>query len=131
MNVGYKSTYPLIVLFVFFFLVIAGAMFFFNDQGIDFRVIGAANCLFFMMSLLVFFMQHRAMQHTNPNVFIRSVMAGMMIKMGIVLAAVMAYVLLAGKNSNKPAVYISLLLYLVYLAIEVAAVMKLNKKKNA
>ena len=131
MNAGYRSTYPLIFLFVFIFLVVAGAMVFFNDRGIDFRVIGAANCLLFMMSLLVFLMQHRAMQHTNPNVFIRSVMAGMMIKMGIVAAAVMAYVLLAGKNANKPAVYISLLLYLVYLAMEVAAVMKLNKKKNA
>ena len=71
------------------------------------------------------------MQHSNPNVFIRSVMAGMMIKMFIVIVAVIAYVLLSGKSFNKPAIFISLLLYLVYLAVEVAAVMKLNKRKNA
>ena len=131
MNVRYKVLQPLVLTFSLFTLILLIAKLFFDNNGIDFIVILIANALFFLMSILVFRMQRKAMQHSNPNVFIRSVMAGMMIKMFIVIVAVMAYVLLSGKNFNKPAIFISLLLYLVYLAVEVAAVMKLNKRKNA
>ena len=131
MNVRYKVLQPLVLTFSLFTLILLIAKLFFDNNGIDFIVILIANVLFLLMSILVFRMQRKAMQHSNPNVFIRSVMAGMMIKMFIVIVAVMAYVLLSGKNFNKPAIFISLLLYLVYLAVEVAAVLKLNKRKNA
>ncbi len=131
MNVKYRMFFPLVLTFSLFTLILLIAKLFFDNNGIDFIVILIANALFFLMSILVFRMQRKAMQHSNPNVFIRSVMAGMMIKMFAVIVAVMAYVLLSGKNFNKPAIFISLLLYLVYLAVEVAAVMKLNKRKNA
>lgn len=131
MHPRYKVLFPLIFTFSLFTLVFLIAKLFFNTGNIDLTVILVANALFFLISLLVFRMQLKAMQHSNPNVFIRSVMAGMMIKMFIVIVAVIAYVLLSGKFFNKPAIFISLLLYLVYLAVEVAAVMKLNKRKNA
>ena len=131
MNVKYRMFFPLVLTFSLFTLILLIAKLFFDNNGIDFIVILIANVLFLLMSILVFRMQRKAMQHSNPNVFIRSVMAGMMIKMFAVIVAVMAYVLLSGKNFNKPAIFISLLLYLVYLAVEVAAVMKLNKRKNA
>ena len=131
MHPRYKVLFPLIFTFSLFTLVLLIAKLFFNTGNIDLTVILVANALFFLISLLVFRMQLKAMQHSNPNVFIRSVMAGMMIKMFIVIVAVIAYVLLSGKFFNKPAIFISLLLYLVYLAVEVAAVMKLNKRKNA
>ena len=131
MNVKYRMFFPLVLTFSLFTLILLIAKLFFDNNGIDFIVILIANVLFLLMSILVFRMQRKAMQHSNPNVFIRSVMAGMMIKMFAVIVAVMAYVLPSGKNFNKPAIFISLLLYLVYLAVEVAAVMKLNKRKNA
>ena len=131
MHPRYMVLFPLIFTFSLFTLVLLIAKLFFNTGNIDLTVILVANALFFLISLLVFRMQLKAMQHSNPNVFIRSVMAGMMIKMFIVIVAVIAYVLLSGKFFNKPAIFISLLLYLVYLAVEVAAVMKLNKRKNA
>lgn len=131
MHPRYKILFPLALTFFLFTLAILIAKLFFDSGSIDFVVILVANGLFFLISLLVFRMQRKAMQHSNPNVFIRSVMAGMMIKMFIVIVAVIAYVLLSRNFFNKPAIFISLLLYLVYLAVEVAAVMKLNKRKNA
>jgi hypothetical protein len=76
-------------------------------------------------------MQKKAMQNANPNVFVRSVMAGTMIKMLIIAGAFIVYVLVAGKAINKPALYISIFLYFLYLAIEVTILMKMNKQKNA
>jgi len=98
---------------------------------VDFVVLLGANVLFFLVSVVAFRIQYNAMQNSNPNVFIRKVMTTMLLKMGVALAAVIAYVLISGKNFNKPAVYISMLIYLVYLVVEVGLVMKLNKRKNA
>ena len=81
--------------------------------------------------MVVFSQQGNGMAHPNPNVFVRSVMIGVMIKMGVCLAAVVGYVLLTRPDFNKPSIYISLVIYAVYLVAEVSIVMKLNKSKNA
>jgi len=70
------------------------------------------------------------MQDKNPQVFIRSVMATMMIRMLICVVAVLFYKFFSGDAFSSTAVFISLFLYLIYLAVEVAAIMKLNKNKN-
>lgn len=131
MNQQHKAVLPLVIIFIFLSGFFISASLFFSATGVDFRVLLAANCLFFIISLVSFGMQKKAMKDKNPNVFIRSVMKGMLLKMGICVAAVMGYVLISGKYFNKPAVYFSLLLYIVYLVAEVAIMMKLNKRKNA
>jgi hypothetical protein len=126
-----KPFLPLVLLFILlnsFFLVMPS---FFERYGIDRNVLIAANALFFLSNFIVFLLQRRALKNANPNVFVRSVMAGTMIKMVIIAGAFIAYVIVAGKSINKPAVYISIFLYFVYLAVEVGIVMKMNKKKNA
>ena len=131
MNQRFGALLPLVIIFILFSFFFILADLFFTTTGIDFMVLVAANCLFFLVSLAAYKIQRKAMDNTNPNVFIRSVMGGMMLKMLICVAAVMAYVLLSGKHFNRPAVYISMVLYLVYLSAEVAIMMKLNKSKNA
>ncbi|MEQ1555090.1 MAG: hypothetical protein ABL929_12970, partial [Ferruginibacter sp.] len=74
--------------------------------------------------------QKNALANKNPNVFIRSIIAGMMIKMFSTVLAILIYVVFTGKNYNTKAVFISLLMYLVYLAAEVIALSAENKKKN-
>ena len=126
-----KPFLPLVLLFILlnsFFLLMPS---FFEKQGIDRYVLIAANALFFLVNFIVFVLQRRALKNTNPNVFVRSIMAGTMIKMVIVAGAFVAYVIVAGKNINKPAVYISVFLYFLYLTVEVAVAMKMNKQKNA
>ena len=90
-----------------------------------------ANLLFLLTAVLVFFMQKKALANSNPNVFIRSIMTGMLIKMFSTVTAVFAYVIFAGNGFNKKAVFISLFLYLIYLAAEVIAISGENKKRNA
>ncbi len=76
-------------------------------------------------------MQRKALANSNPNVFVRSTMAGTMIKLFVLVGAFATYVMLSKKSINKPAVYISIALYFIYLAVEVAISLKLNKQKNA
>ena len=99
--------------------------------NIDQNVLICANLLFLLTAVLVFFMQKKALTNSNPNVFIRSIMTGMLIKMFTTVIAVFAYVMIAGKGFDKKAVFLSLFLYLIYLAAEVIAISQENKKRNA
>ena len=126
-----KQVLPLILIFIFlntFFLTGKSIL---EKYGVDRDVLIAANALFFLTNFIAFLLQRRGLQNTNPNVFVRSMMGAMMIKMFVVLGAFLGYVIIIGKSVNKPAIYISIFLYFLYLAVEVAIVMKLNKQKNA
>ena len=98
--------------------------------GIDYNVLIIANVLFFLISLLAYFMQQKALANRNPNVFVRSVMGGMLMRMFVCIAAIVVYRLVAGNSVNKLSVFAALFLYLLYLGVEVAVIMKLNKQKN-
>jgi hypothetical protein len=126
-----KQIFPLLFVFIAINTFLLTSSAFFDRHAIDRDVLIVANTLFFLSNFVAFFLQSRALQNKNPNVFVRSMMASMMIKMLLVLGAFLAYVVIMGKAVNKPAIYISIFLYFVYLAIEVAIVLKLNKQKNA
>lgn len=125
-----KMLLPLLIIFVILTIFIIGASNLWLKYSIDKNVLLGANLLFMSTGVLVFFMQKNALSNKNPNVFIRSVMAGMMIKMFSTILAVLAYVVIVGPNYDKKAVFISLFMYLLYLAAEVTAISKENSKKN-
>jgi predicted neutral ceramidase superfamily lipid hydrolase len=99
-------------------------------HGADRNILLIANSIIFLMSFAAFLAQQKALNDKNPNVFIRSVMATMMVRMLVCVLAVLVYKFLSADAFSNNAVFISLFLYLVYLAIEVYAIMKLNKNKN-
>jgi hypothetical protein len=126
-----KMLMPVLVIFVTLTVFILAANMLWAKYNVDKNVLLAANLLFVVVSIVVFFMQKKALTNTNPNVFIRSVIAGMMIKMFSTAIAVLTYVLLVGNTYNTSAVFISLIMYLIYLAAEVMAISKENKNKHA
>lgn len=123
---AYKPLLPVIVVFI---MITSLCVLFYNPMtawGVDVFVLGAANLLFFLLNMIVFLMQKKVLNASNPNVFIRGVIGGMMIKMFTCVIAVLAYILIVGSTYNKKAVFISLFIYLFYLAAEVMAITKLN-----
>ena len=131
MNFSFKAVLPLFITFFVLTVIIFAANFLYAEKGIDYVVVMGANCLFFLISLLVFRIQYLAMYNSNPNVFIRSVMEGMLIKVFGCVIAVVAYYFISGTAFNKPGVYASMVIYIIYLVVEVRTIMKLNKTKNA
>jgi hypothetical protein len=126
-----KMLMPVLVIFVTLTIFIIAANALWIKYNVDRDVLLGANVLFLLTSIIVFFMQKNALANTNPNVFVRSVIAGMMIKMFSTAIAVLAYVLIVGNTYNTSAVFISLIMYLIYLAAEVMAISQENKNKNA
>ena len=125
-----KMLLPLLLIFISVnaFILLTPALWL--KYHIDEDVLIYANLIFLSTGILVFFIQKKALTNSNPNVFIRSIMSGMLIKMFTTVIAVFAYVMLAGKGFDKKAVFISLFLYLIYLAAEVIAISQQNKKRN-
>ncbi len=130
MNKQRRFILPMVMVFIFTntLLLLFGQRF--AAWGVDQYMLMGANCLFFLVSLTAFLLQRSALKNTNPNVFIRSVMGSMFIKMMLVLVVFLVYIMIVRKGINKPAVFAAMFLYLVYLAAEVAGVMKLNREKN-
>jgi len=126
-----KIILPLLIIFLIFSASLPLARPLLAQWGINSDVLIVANILFFAVSLIAFFMQQKALQNINPNVFVRSVMAGMLIKMFVCITAIIIYRLVAGNNVSKVSVFAAMFLYLLYLAVEVAVITKLNKQKNA
>jgi len=130
MNLFSRLLLPFVIVFIILSLLILAGWSFLINKGFDPIVLMGANGFFLLIALLVFMLQKKALFNPNPNVFIRSVMSGMMIKMGLCVAAVLVYTLSAGDSFNKKSVFVGLLLYLVYLAVEVRAITKLNKQHH-
>ncbi|MBI3883751.1 MAG: hypothetical protein HY305_05950 [Sphingobacteriales bacterium] len=126
-----KKLLPLFILFFVF------SVFFFSAEealvkwGLDVVALTVGNVLFFLLGVATFLYQEKALQNSNPNVFIRSVMSGMMLKMFVCVLAVLAYVLLMKDNYSKSTVFAGLFLYIIYLGVEVVQLQKLNNQKNA
>jgi hypothetical protein len=126
-----KILLPLVLVFIIcngFFIVGEKLV---TKYGIDDSVLIVANILFLLLTLITFFIQQRALQNANPHVFVRSVMAGMMIKMFACMIAIFVYWFLMKEKFSKATVIVAMFMYLIYLVAEVILVTKLNRKKNA
>lgn len=130
MTATQKLLQPLILLF----LLLNGGLFFVNENltklGLQYKFLIVANLIFFIISIIAFLMQKNALKNTNPNVFIRSVMGGMLIKMAICIVAVAVYAIVFKNNFSSNSILAAMFLYLVYLGVEVAVATKLNRQKN-
>ena len=125
-----KIILPLLTVFVLTNITLYAVREIVTKWGIDFYVLFFANDIFFLLSLVAFFMQRKALGNSNPNVVIRSVMGGMLIKMFVTITAVIVYRLIAGNSVSKVSVFSAMFLYLLYLGVEVAVITKLNRQKN-
>ncbi len=131
MTASTRFIYPLLIVFIFLSGIIITFSKALEKAGVDTTVILGANGLFFLLNLLVFLIQKKALLHSNPNVFVRTVISGMMIKMFTCVIGVLSYVVLTDGTYNKKAVFISMFIYLIYLGVEVGTIMRLNKRSNA
>ena len=130
MRPGTRELLPFILIFIVFNNFFLFSKDFLARWQLDNLVLIIANSLFFLINVLAYGMQKKALKNVNPNVFIRSVMAAMMVKMAICIIAIMIYALAFKSSFSKYTVFASMFLYFIYLAVEVRAATKLNKQRN-
>lgn len=126
----YNKSVAVIVLFI---LINASAFLFKNflhAQGFGIKLLLTANLLLFVLTLLGFFIQMRAIKSTNINAFIRGVYVNLLLKIFIVIIALGIYLFITKGKVNKPSLFTAMGLYILYSSIEVKQLMKISRKKT-
>ncbi len=131
MNPAYRFLLPFVYMFISVTCLLSLLRKTLVTWEMNYQVLQLANLFFLLVSLLVFFILKKSMASSNSHVFIRSVMAGMMLKMFLTVIIVLVYALSSGSSFSKYSVFGALFIYLFYLVAEVVAVLKLNKKPDA
>ena len=129
MNPILQKFSPLLLLFIFINILI----FIFSKSllafGFNLSFLLAANAIIFMITLIGFTLQAKGSKSANVNAFIRGIYASLLMKMFVIVAAILIYVSLIGAEINKPSLFTSLAIYLIYTCIEVIQLMKIARKK--
>ncbi len=124
-----QLTRPLLLLFIFanLLLLVFQRNFATKNVNIDVPIVG--NLILFAVSMLNVYFQIKNLNNPNPQAVIRGVMAGTFIKLFVLAAAVVIYLLVAGERKNINGVFVSMGLYIIYTWLEVKISLRLNPKK--
>jgi hypothetical protein len=123
-----KVLQPVVVLFVVV-NVICGILFrWLPSAGMDPVVLLAGNSLVFILTLLSCYLMKKGLTATSTTGFLSSVYGSFIMKLFFVGLVVVVYVKLSGDQMNVPAVFTSMVLYLLYTFIEVKGLLLLVKK---
>jgi hypothetical protein len=126
MKNNFTQLKPIFLIFCFTSAAIFLFANFLTNKQVNLNILFAANILFMLLHVLVFMLQKKAWHNANPNVFVRSVISGLMIKMFSTALAVVAYVIIV-KNYSSATIFLGLFLYLFYLAAEVFSILRITK----
>jgi len=126
----YSKSVPLIVLFILINALAFILRTFLHDQGFGIKFLLTANLLLFCMSLFAFFIQMSGLKSTNINAFIRGVYGSLLVKVFIVIIALGIYLFITKGKVNKPSLFTSMGLYILYTVIEVRQLMKISRRKT-
>jgi hypothetical protein len=123
-------------LIVVIFLVINVILFVCKNQlqqwNADFNVVMIGNLVLFLATLFSFLLFSKGLQNSSTHGFIRMTYSGMLLKMGICIAATLIYAVSTGGKVNKAAIFICFVFYFIYTFLEVMILTRLSKQqKNA
>ncbi len=124
-----KSVLPLVVVF----LLIAIAILVFKNaltqNGVDWQVLSGGNLIIYLITIISVHMLTKGLQAETTHGFLRNAYSGILLKLMACAVAAFVYILIAGKNLNKPALFGCMGLYLVYSFMEMRLILKMNKQK--
>lgn len=127
-----KYWIPFVLLFIILNVFFIVAKNWLAKKDVDHEVLIGGNLVLFLATALSFLVYQRSLNSANPTASVRGMYGSFMIKFFVCLIAAFAYIIIAKKNVNKPALIVCMGLYIVYTVIEVSVLQKLLKqKKNA
>lgn len=123
-----RAIRPILILFVLVNLL--GMTFYSNlpKSGLDPDVLLAGNLFVFIITVFSFWMLLRGLKAKSTTAFLSSIYGSFIIKLAISGLLIVAYAKLKGADMNKPAIFSSLFLYLIYTFLEVKGLLALIRK---
>lgn len=126
-----KSMLPLVVLFLIAGILVLVFRESLENKGVDWQVVSGGNLFLYLVTVVSVHMLNKGMVAKNTAAFLRNAYTGIMIKLFACAGAAFIYILAAGKNLNKPALFCCMGLYLLYSFIEFRMILKqANTSRN-
>ena len=125
-----KAFLPIVILFIVLNGFFLGGRSFLEKWNADRDILIIGNLILCTITLLSFFFTQRSLSNSNPNVFMRAVYGGIMLKFFICIAAAFIYIAINKSQFNKPALFTCMGLYMVYTFMEVSILTKLLRQKT-
>ncbi len=101
-----------------------------EKQGVNNEVLIVGNLILFIATLLSFIVYMRSLKASGGSAALKGMYGSFIIKFFTCLVAAVAYIMVAKKEVNKPALIICMGLYIVYTVVEVSSLQKLLKQKK-
>ena len=125
-----KSMLPLVFVFLVVGTVILVFRSFLNGKGVDWQVLSGGNLFIYAVTIVSLHLLSRGLNAENTHSFLRNAYSGILLKLMACAVAAFIYILSAGKNINKPAIFLMMGLYLVYSFVEMSIIMKQSKRSK-
>lgn len=123
---------PLLIVFIILNGLFITSKSLLTKWGFDQAVLLGGNLLVFAVVFISFLLLYKAIHSSNPQSFVRAMYGSFIVKFFLIAIAAFVYIQVTKKDVNKPALFTTMGLYLVYTFIEISMLMKLLKsKKNA
>ncbi len=123
-----KLFLPIALFFFCFNLLVIASRKWLLKYGFNQDVLFTGNIIIAFTTAAALYFHIKGFLNKNIQVFLRSVYGALMIKMFICAGAIVIYAFSAGKNVNKPAIFVCMALYIIYSFIEVRMVFQLLKQ---
>lgn len=126
-----KSIFALVVVFLIAAVLIFVFRDFLESHGFDWQVLSGGNLFIYLVTAVSMHMLTKGLNAPHTNAFLRNAYGAILIKLFACAGAAFIYILVSGKNLNKPALFGCMFLYLLYTFVELSVIMKYsNAKKN-
>lgn len=122
---------PLVILFVLANALLLAFQTKLEAKNISIDVVISANLLLFIVGAANVYFQLKSLRNPNlsSSAVIRGLMAGTFLKLFVLAAAAMIYLVAAGAGRSINAVFVGMALYIIYTWLEVKISLRLNPKK--
>jgi hypothetical protein len=122
-----KALIPLVLVFILINSALLFSRSSLTEMGLDVSVLMTANILLFLIFFISLWLHLRSMANSSTHVFMRNMYSGMLLKLFGGAIAAFVYIYLFRDKVNKPALFGSMAIYVLYTIIELRSVLKQSK----
>ena len=122
-----KALRPVLILFIAVNVFCAALFSWIRSTGMDPDVLLVGNLIVCLMTLLSFYLLYNGLKAKSTAGFLSSVYSSFLIKIFVAGLIIFIYSKISGGKMNMPGVFASMVLYLVYMFIELKGLLTLIK----
>jgi hypothetical protein len=101
-----------------------------NQLGVNLTVLHGAHLILWLITLFTYRMAARSFSNPNPQVSVRALLLGMIVKFLVISLAAFVYIIFQRKQVNIPALVGSAVLYIIYTVLETNWLLKALKRPS-